>query len=225
MLNSIFHDKYIDISKMLKNKKPMKLIQFLNYTSKFIFSIFVLIMVLNAINNYNALKLQNSNTDKWNTTKNYAIYEYQADYQGTDRIVLEHELGIKSRKLFELAEKKGAMLIKPSDGIQYKDMINKSRGENESTKVEVYNVDNGNVLQVNKEYLKINPVFDSENNMVKVEDTEKLLILVPIQYKNMENEILTYYKKWYDFKKYVDTDIYNKKVGNPEVKHKKCLLN
>ncbi|MEM5609123.1 hypothetical protein AAHH71_29785 [Bacillus toyonensis] len=151
---------HIKILELLKNKKPLKLVQFLNYSSKFIFSIFLIIFSFNLINYYQDLTVQNSNQEQWDTTKNYSFYEYQSNIIG-DRTNWEYETGIKSKKLFGITNQKGALLIKPSDGITYKKQLEYNNSLNNTIgDVKEYDPHGGNTLQVNSNYLHDNPVYD-----------------------------------------------------------------
>lgn len=211
----------IEVSKMLKNKKPMRLIQILNYGSKFLFSMFLLIMFINLFNSYKDLQIQNSNAEKWETTKNYSFYEYQ--YNPTDDDNLwEYQLSMKSQELFELENKKGGILIRPSDGIISKNiMVN-----NIQTNVPIYDPNEGNMIQVNSRYLNLNPIYDLKNEKITLPEEygDYLIVLVPNKYHDMEEEILKIYTKWYEFSIFTNEDMHNKSIGKSVNEHKQVTV-
>jgi len=217
---------HIRIGEMLKNRKPLKLVQFLNYSSKFIFSLLLVVLFIQLLDHYLELKAQTANKEKWETTKHYAFYEYQNSSTG-DRAVWEYETGLKSQKLFELASQKGAMLVKPSNGIVFKEMIENQQGEHPSIggtqNEKEYDPDEGNALQVNGNYLKNNPVYDLNGKRVEIQEEygDYLIILVPQKYRAQENELLKRYKDWYQFKRYIDEDMYLKRMGKKAKPHQK----
>lgn len=205
---------FIDIVQMLKNRKPIGLMQILNYGSRIIFSTCLLVILMNVFLSYKSLLIQNPNKEKWKSTKNYTFYEYSYELSQDTIQKTEYELGIKSQQLFKLNNSEGALLINPSDKI-----IAESNGViiNEND----YYPDNGNSIIINSNYLKENPIYDIYNKRVDVNNEygDYLIILVPIKYKNDEKEILDIYKKWYQFKRYIDEDINNEKNGIEKIEH------
>lgn len=205
---------FIDIVQMLKNRKPIGLMQILNYGSRIIFSTCLLVILMNVFLSYKSLLIQNPNKEKWKSTKNYTFYEYSYELSQDTIQKTEYELGIKSQQLFKLNNSEGALLINPSDKIIAESnsvIIN----END------YYPDNGNSIIINSNYLKENPIYDIYNKRVDVNNEygDYLIILVPIKYKNDEKEILDIYKKWYQFKRYIDEDINNEKNGIEKIEH------
>lgn len=219
----------IRIVEMLKNKKPLKLVQFLNYSSKFIFSFILVVLFINLLNNYLEFRTQTANKDKWETTKHYGFYEYQDSSTG-DRNAWAYETGLKSQVLFDLASKKGGMLIQPSDGIVFKSSISNSNSDHSSNvdlkQFKEYDPESGNVLRVNSNYLKNNPVYDLYGKQVKIDENygDYLIILVPQKYRAYEKELLKVYKNWYQFKRFIDEDIHLKSKGKKVKPHKEVEI-
>lgn len=202
----------IKINEMLKNKKPLRTIQILNYISKSIFSICLLIMAINIGINYKDLMLQNSNKENWEKTKNYCFYEYKNDYSDygkKEEQEMAYKLGIMSKKLFKLNNLKGGILVSPSTGIKLKDMI---KG---TINIEEYDPENGNAIHVNSNYIREHKILDLDDNVVDIpkEYGNSLILLVPNKYKEKESELLESYKQWYKFTRYVDEDIHNGNNG------------
>ncbi|SDW06763.1 hypothetical protein SAMN05444487_101228 [Marininema mesophilum] len=203
---------HIDIAAMLKNKKPIGLIQFLNYSSKLILTSLILFLFANLFHDYQEFRVQTSNQEKWETAKRYAFYEYQADNpENLDQ--WEYETGLKSKKLFKQADQKGAILVSPADGIVYKQKV---KG------FPPYDPDSGNVIYVNNNFLKENPVYDTKGNLVTVpeEDDRRIVVLVPKRLAG-DSQLKDTYKKWYQFKRYIDEDMRNKRIGKKKRHHPK----
>ncbi|MDY0943233.1 DUF1430 domain-containing protein [Priestia megaterium] len=212
---------HIKIAEMLKNKKPLKLVQFLNYSSKLIFSIILVILFINFFNNYQEFTAQNSNYEKWNTTKNYSFYEIRDTSTG-DRDIWAYEVGVKSKKLFNLASEKGAMLVKPSDSIVYKEFIESEQSIPVREKGNEYDPEEGNTIQVNPNYLRNNPVYGLNGEKIKLKENfgDNLIVLVPEKYRDFEKDIFKRYKEWYQFKRFIDEDTYYKNTGKKVKPHK-----
>lgn len=211
----------VKINNMLKNKKPIKTIQTLNYITKITFSIVLIIIVVNLINNFRNLMNENKNLDKWKTTNEYVYLLISNKYKDTEKIVWEYNLGKKSNKLFKEYNDKGGLLIRPSDYILYGKFFESEELKNRKE----YHPTKGNSLQVNSEYLRKNPIYDLNDNQISIDDEygDYLIILVPEKYKNVEEDLLQEYKEWYQFKKFIDEDIYNEYMNiqaeeHPEVK-------
>lgn len=73
----------IKIKNMLNNKKPIVLIQSLNYISKVAFSIVLVAIIINLLSNYNNLISQNKNLDKWKSTNEYVYVNITDKYRDT----------------------------------------------------------------------------------------------------------------------------------------------
>lgn len=208
----LFMVVYINISEMLKNRKPLKLVQFLNYGSKLIFSLLLVILFVNVFHQYQEFSAQSGNREKWKTTKNYNFYEYQ-DTHDNDKETWEYTTGKKSQALFEKASRSGGLLVKPSDGIVFRDIIAKSN--NRDPDLKPYDPQEGNTLQVNANYLNENPVYDDKGKKIDIKDSygDYLIVLVPEQYRYQESDVSKAYTEWYQFKRFVDEDMHNKKMG------------
>lgn len=209
----------IEVSEMLKNKKPVRFMQALNYISKIVISVCLFSMITNLTNNYIEFKNQNSNKEIWENTKNYSFYEYKYDfsnYSSDKRLQLSHELSEKSKKLFKINNDNGAILAVPSETIlnpYLKDM---------SGDVKDYNPNSGINIKINPNYLKENTIYDTEGNKIKIDNDygDYLIILVPEKYRNEEKDIKAVYQKWYQNRRFLDEDIYNESIGNPKETHK-----
>jgi len=215
----------IRIGEMLKNRKPLKLVQFLNYVSKLIFSFILLMLFLHAAQNNKELRMQKANHAKWEEAMHYAFYELQDSWAGEkDRENWVYQTGKKCQILFKLASEKGAMLVKPSDGIVFNGHL--QTAVNDGRAVKPYDPDLGNVLQVNRNYLKDNPVYDVNGRRVNVTEASghTLIVLVPEKFQKDEADIRKTYKEWFRFKKYIDDDLHMKRIGKQVPVHKNVQI-
>ncbi|HDR7862239.1 TPA: hypothetical protein QCY32_005654, partial [Bacillus toyonensis] len=177
-------------------------------------------------NYYQDLTVQNSNQEQWDTTKNYSFYEYQSNIIG-DRTNWEYETGIKSKKLFGITNQKGALLIKPSDGITYKKQLEYNNSLNNTIgDVKEYDPHGGNTLQVNSNYLHDNPVYDLNGKKINIDADygDYLVILVPNKYRSNEADILKMYKEWYQFTRFIDEDKHKESIGEKIEPHKQVEI-
>lgn len=211
----------IKINAMLKNKKPIGVIQFLNYITKIVFSVTLVTIIVSLASNFSALMNENKNLNKWKNTNEYVYFLISYKYRDTDMTDWEFKIDEKCKSLFKEYNDKGGLLIKPSDYILYNQFFTEEELKNRKE----YDPNTGNVLQVNSEYLRQNPIYDVNNKQVSIEDEygDYLIILVPEKYKEIEDELLESYKEWYEFKRFFSEDSYNEYMNievedHPEVK-------
>ncbi len=207
----------IKIKDMLNNKKPMVLIQSLNYISKLSFSIVLVAIIINLLSSYNSLIYQNKNLEKWKTTNNYVYVNMSDKYRDTEQIIWNYNQGLRCREFFKYYNNKGGLLISPSDYILYNRFYEEERLENRKE----YDPIDGNALEVNAEYLRQNPIYDVNGNEISIEDEygDYLIILVPEKYKEIKDELLEVYKEIYQFRRFIDEDIYNEYMNNEDIEH------
>lgn len=207
----------IKINNMLKNKKPMGVIQTLNYITKIVFSITLVTIIVNLANNFSNLINENKNLNKWKSTNEYVYLLMTEKYRDTESTIWEYNLGKKSKNLFKEYNDKGGLLIRPSDYILYNEFFEEEQLKDRKE----YHPINGNALQVNSEYLRENPIYDVNDKQVSIDNEygDYLIILVPEKYKEVEDELLEAYKEWYQFKRFVDEDVYNEYMNIEGIEH------
>lgn len=213
----------IKIKNMLNNKKPITLIQSLNYITKVTFSIVLVAIMVNLISNYNNLISQNKNLEKWKSTNEYVYFNMTDKYRDSEELIWNYNQSLRCRELFKYYNNKGGLLVSPSNYFSYNNFYGK---ESLNTRKEYDPID-GIALEVNAEYLRQNPIRDTNGNIISIEDEygDYLIILVPEKYKEDEENLLQLYKEIYKFRRFVNEDIYNEymnieKVDHPEIKIK-----
>ena len=211
----------IKIKNMLNNKKPITLIQTLNYITKVTFSIVLVTIIVNLSSNYNNLISQNKNLEKWKSTNEYVYFNITDKYRDSEQLIWNYNQSLRCKELFRYYNNKGGLLVRPSDYILYNQFYEEERLKNRKE----YDPIDGNALEVNAEYLRQNPILDTKGNIISIEDEygDYLIILVPEKYKEDEEELLELYKEIYQFRRFINEDIYNEhmnieKVEHPEVK-------
>ena len=211
----------IKIKNMLNNKKPITLIQSLNYITKVTFSIVLVTIMINLISNYNNLISQNKNLEKWKSTNEYVYVNITNKYRDSEESIWDYNQGLRCKEFFKYYNNKRGLLVSPSDYILY----NRFYEEERLNERKEYDPIDGNALEVNAEYLRKNPIRDTNGNIISIEDEygDYLIILVPEQYKEDEADLLNLYKEVYQFKRFINEDLYNEhmnieKVEHPEIK-------
>ena len=177
--------KSIHISQMIKNKKPIKLLFLLNIAVRFIISIFLVLGLQQALSTLFGLKNTVDTQEKWSLLKDYSYLGVIANNDpGLFRFLEEEKQREQFQQFYKELESQGAFFISPSayylNGSS--DMpLNPNPWGMDGMKVEI-----------NKNYLSINPIFDTNNKQVVFSDhVEKnvITVLVPIKFKEHESEI------------------------------------
>ncbi|WP_195986799.1 DUF1430 domain-containing protein [Clostridium sp. D53t1_180928_C8] len=207
----------IKIKNMLNNKKPMVLIQSLNYISKLSFSIVLVAIIINLLGSYNSLIYQNKNLEKWKTTNNYVYVNMSDKYRNMEQITWNYNQGLRCKDFFKYYNDKGGLLISPSNYILYNRFYEKEILENRKE----YDPIDGNALEVNAEYLRQNPIYDVNGNEIFIEDEygDYLIILVPEKYNEVKDELLELYKEIYQFRRFINEDIYSEYMNIEKIEH------
>ena len=210
----------IDIKTMIRNKKNTVFINAFSIVAKLIFSIVILKNFISLNLDLNQLKMNNLNNELWQSTKSLFTYNYSN--LGSNAIE-DMNISEKSRELFRICNSNGSILANPSSYYFTKDVVS----EKERSLYGKYYPDYNYCMLINSQYLKENPIYDSENNLVDIpnEYGDSLIILVPEHYKNDEEEILKDYRQWYQFTRYIDEDERNKLLNQPIENHPEVKVN
>lgn len=180
---SILMTNFIKIHDMIKNKLPILFLQINNLFFKIVFSIFIILFFCNNIQDLSTLNAKMENNYYWDMLKSYynlSYGGYNDNYQNMSSI---------SKKLFNILDNKQGILIHPAYTNYYDNPISPYYG---------------NVIFVNKNYLKLQPVIDlygNELDIDKITDSSEI-ILVPQKYKVNEKDIIKLYNDYYNFNKY-----------------------
>jgi putative ABC transport system permease protein len=193
--------KSINIPQMIKNRKPIKLLFYLNIVIRFILAILLVLGLQQAISTVMGLKSTVDKQEKWSLLKDYS-------YLG---IVANNEPGLfdfnereqkQFQELYKELESQGSIYISPSAYYM-----------NNSTEIPLdsnpWGMD-GRKVEINKNYLSVNPIFDTNNKQVRNPkiNNNTINVIVPIKFKKYENDIKRTISKDY-------IGIYNEKDPNP----------
>ena len=177
--------KKIKIIYMLKNTRPTNTIICFNTALKVIISIFLLIVSVNLLNEFDILNnIHKEKFNNWKNTKNYFVNNTIEYYEGTNGIDSFSTENIEiCKSLYNTFNKQGGILAK----------FDKYRILDSKYKSGIDYQDNN--IVINPNYLKSNIIYDINGNRVSISETESnCIILVPQKYNNRQKKILEYYK-------------------------------
>ena len=177
--------KKIKIIYMLKNTRPTNTIICFNTALKVIISIFLLIVSVNLLNEFDILNnIHKEKFNNWENTKNYFVNNTIEYYEGTNGIDSFSTENIEiCKSLYNTFNKQGGILAK----------FDKYRILDSKYKSGIDYQDNN--IVINPNYLKSNIIYDINGNRVSISETESnCIILVPQKYNNRQKKILEYYK-------------------------------
>ena len=177
--------KSIDIPQMIKNKKPMKLLFYLNIIVRFIIAIFLILGLLKGIGNFIGLKGTFDKQDKWSTLKDYAYLGVKGTLGQEKFLNLQHDKEMKKQVqlMYKDLESMGSIYINPSNYYL-----------NDSSDIQLdpnpWGME-GRKVEINKNYVAINPIFDIHNKQVKIPEPKEneIIVLVPDKLKGNEEDI------------------------------------
>ena len=170
---------------MLKNTRPTNTIICFNTALKVIISIFLLIVSVNLLNEFDILNnIHKEKFNNWENTKNYFVNNTIEYYEGTNGIDSFSTENIEiCKSLYNTFNKQGGILAK----------FDKYRILDSKYKSGIDYQDNN--IVINPNYLKSNIIYDINGNRVSISETESnCIILVPQKYNNRQKKILEYYK-------------------------------
>lgn len=195
---------------MLKNKKPVNQLQYLNYTSKIISSFILVFILINTYNSFAFFDNEVKGLNKWKETKNYCYLNYSYPKMNKEQFCIFND---KNKSLFNKVDLNGILAF-PSNGLQYgaNGYANAEITPNFGQGTSMYS---GNSIQVNSNYFKDNPIYYSNGIRVNIKENygNYMIILVPEMYKKYKNQLLESYTKWYQFRKYANINVYDQCVG------------
>lgn len=196
-------------SSVLKNRKPMRLIQAANYGVKAIFSVAAMALFLFGMQNLFRFQTQNSHLAKWEQTKNYATLGFTVSSDVMSDYTKEHVLNLKMKKLFQSLNPQGGILFATSS---YYEQYENHRDD--FARNEKYDPHREAVF-VNNNYLQLNKIYDGNGNPVNLanENTTAMTILVPEKYRDQEENIRVLYSLKHAALFYFDSDYYAVKTG------------
>lgn len=197
--------KTIHIPQMIKNKKPIKLLFYTNIIVRFVLAIFLVLGLQQGFSTFLELKNTVNKEKKWALLKDYSYLGEIATSNPETLNFQSDEEKQKFKLLYKELESHGAFYISPS--AYY--MNNNDIPLNPNP----WGAD-GKKVEINTNYLSLNPIIDTNNKKVELKiDPNKgeITVLVPIMYKQYENDIERTILKDY-------TDLYDKKeFSSPKV--------
>lgn len=176
---------FINITTMLKNKKPLMAIIILNYFAKLVCLIALTFFIVQGVNNIEKIKgVFSKSFENWEVLDNFATISTSniTDLNNTDEYLNTQ------KELYKDFNEKGAIFARFSE---YSPGIRAVRIA--ETK---YYYEQDNVF-VNPNYLKNYKIYDENNNPISISEEDKdFIILVPEQYKSDEKEFMKYFEFW-----------------------------
>ncbi|MPQ45151.1 hypothetical protein, partial [Clostridium tarantellae] len=199
---------------ILKGKKSYKAVTFIQYFTKFVFTIVFFVLLVNTVNIYKLVNLKLNNLSTWTKTEN--IYQTTLNASGSDyNIELQN-----AKKIANVMNE----LIKSNNGFicnveNYNKVDDKYVYElNETKGYPVEASPGGSKITVSENYFNFNPIKGIDNKSIKdqiIYDDNVLNLLVPIDRKKYESSIKEAFRNHFWFEK-VDVDnIYNEKLNKP----------
>ena len=168
---------------MIKNKKPIKSLFYINIVIRFVLAFFLTLGLQEEISTFIMLKSTLDKQEKWNILKDYSYLGVVSDSTPEILSSQNDDEKLKFKLLYEDLEKQGAFYISPS--AYYMDDYEVPLDSNP------WGVD-GMKIEINKNYLDINPIVGINNKKIELNDyinNNEITVLVPIKFNIYENDI------------------------------------
>ena len=175
--------KTININLMIKNKKPIKLLFYINILIRFVLAIFLILGLQQEISIFLTLKSTLDKQEKWSILKDYSYLGVVSDSIPKFLESQNNEEELKFQLLYKELEKQGAFYISPSNF--YMD------GSEIPLDSNPWGMD-GMKIEINKNYLDINPIIGINNKQIEIKDdinSNEITVLVPTKFDMYENDI------------------------------------
>lgn len=179
--------KRISISNMLKNKRPVKSIVCFNIFIKILLSISLVLLSVSVYKSYKIVQSRYSSSyETWEDTKEYAIVTGLITKGKTINDDYSVEQMQKEKELFLYFNKKGAIYANfQSYAPDVYELNLKHSDMNEGPLS----------ININPNYLNKHTIYDENGQIVSIDETEtELILLVPKNYKSIEDGIRKYYE-------------------------------
>lgn len=195
----------IKITQMIKNKKPVKILLLVTILAKFGLSLLLVLALQQGLKETIAVKKIMTTDKKWSLLKHYHYLTISASSTSLDGGLMAAE-NKSFTQLYRELEEKGALYIMPSNYY-------------EEDQEETYSTDffgaEGRRVELNNNYLAINPIIDAENRKINISSKKfanTLTALVPLKYKKYQTRIKKTLQADYE-------DIYSNKTNKaPNIK-------
>lgn len=211
-LLTLFINK-IDIIGSIKGKKPYKLTTTLNYFTKILFTILIIVVIDRGLENYDDLNGKLEQLNDWERTEN--IFKTVTKYNGQTDLKQEQKSNQRLKQFYiDIEEELGAFVI---DSSNYSEDGNTYLYEDYPECEEFPYKPNCEAITVNFNYFKHNPIHSINGNIkeqMEIDD-KTLNLLVPEKYKKIEKQLIPIYKEYFHFRKVEVENIYNEEIGLP----------
>lgn len=157
-----------------------------------------------------------ANYNKLGLLKDYVICQANLPTDKANDYVHLHLQGEKYKKLFEQENKRGGVYILVENWLATSDFLRPEELKKTLTDPNHEHFFINNFIKINNNYLKINPIIDTNENVVDMswaENEDKMYALVPEKYKKYEEKFLKSFKEFYAQTYIVDKNIYLEEIG------------
>lgn len=175
---------FISIDTAIKNRKPLKAVLRFNNFIKMLVNCVFMVIVISLVSQINSIQaLKNDKYANWEKLKNYVyISSWRIDNNSCWSGETEEDYD-KFKQLYDKINKKGGIY---ADFEYFSPKYQKEFNETDF----VPRMSVG----VNPNYLNTFPVKDENGNIISVSENETaVVVLVPLKYKDYENDIIEYY--------------------------------
>lgn len=207
-----FFVRCVDIAPMLKNKKPLKELQIVNFVAVIVFLIIVINVSITSLTNIAELIGQNTNISYWNSSKHFAFTTVTGiTYSNNGNFYKE---GKKMQNFYKLMDENESILFFPSSYYLVDDDKNNPYILQDGTQYK------NEFISINENYLKLNPIKDVHDNNVVINNHGKncMTILIPEKYMDQKEEIEQTYRDEYRELRYYDENLYRESTGQEPIK-------
>lgn len=190
-----------DVKYALKGKKPYIQLAFCSVALKIVMIVFIcmsITMAKTAVDQNNQFKPQQ---DKWVQVNDYrfvTMYFPISDYE------YERQVDLRCREF--ITKTYGIMI--DNNNFKVSEDDKKDKYYQKYLKEHPYISE---MIYINNEYLKINPIFDCDGNKVDIDEkaikSDEIVVLVPEKYKDKEKEVYNDIFDWYDSSLYAGEDL------------------
>lgn len=212
--------KFIDISSMIKNKVYSQNLNYSLHIIKIVLLFSITLSVSFFISNYSEYKLKLTNIEKYKqldgfyTSNGFNSDEFDKARKNPE---LLESYGYKIKLLYNYYDSQDKLFVVDN---KVSNLLSETYLENRDlTKEDILNSFKKNYMILNFRYIdKFMNLKDESNNNINIINNNIPLILVPKKYKNIENEIKSYYIDQYNsllnYNEMYKININNKKIIN-----------
>ncbi len=206
----------------VKGKLPFGKIQWISAILKTVVSIILFGIISSSLTNLYYLSKKVSGLEYWNQTQNvFRIQVGNLNANLNNNLKLDRDLNNRLFNFYKEIQSNNKGFLMESENFHIIDYDNGKPTYNYTrniTDISKIHSPKGRNVTIDKNYLDINPIKGSKGSSIQdhlKNDDNILNILVPEQYKKLEQQITTSYKKWFYFQKVHVNNIYNEKLGYP----------